>query len=148
MPQHPFAPSSAPTPPPVLGTPAPERAGVQRRRLVAVVVAPLVAAVLLVVSGGPAGPGWTAGALVVAVLVGATAATYVPDPGRPWSSRLGCTPCAGAAGAASLVALVVVASAPGDLGQAMLALAIGGAGLMQRVRGAGEACPTGPGRQG
>lgn len=143
MSQQPSAPSSAPTPPPVLVAPQPGSTGVQRRRLVGIVVAPLVAAVLLVVAGGPVGPGWTAGALLVAVLVGATAATYVPDPGRPWSSRLGCTPCAGVAGAASLVALVVVAAAPGDLGQAMLALAIGGAGLMQRVRGAGEACPTG-----
>lgn len=128
---------------PTLVAPPVQRVGVVRRRVVAAVLAPVVAAVLIAVVGGPAGLPWTIGAIGVALLVATTAATYVPDPGRPWASRLGCTPCAGVAGGASLVALVVVAGAPGDLGQAMLAMAIAGAGLVQRVRGAGEACPTG-----
>lgn len=118
------------------------RSGTRRRRIVAAVLTPLVVAGILV-AVGTAGAVWTLAATGVAVLVAATAATYVPDAGRPWSSRLGCTPCAGVAGGASLVALLVLAAVPGDLGQAMLALAFAGAGLMQRVRGAGESCPTG-----
>lgn len=135
---------SQPSPAPALAVPSTRHDGRRRRRLVGLVLAPLVLGALLVVTGGPVGVPWTAAAAGVAVLVAATGATYVPDRGRPWSSRLGCTPCAGVAGAAALVGLLVIGAAPGDLGQGMLALAFAGAGLMQRVRGAGEACPTGP----
>lgn len=147
MSQLPSEPSTRPSSvAPVLPPPEPlpePRDGARRRRLVTVVLAPLVLAVLLATVGAP-GPVWTALAAGVSVLVALTAATYVPDARRPWASRLGCTPCAGVAGGAALVALVVLATAPGDVGQAMLGAAIAGAGLLQRVRGAGEACPTRP----
>lgn len=138
-------PTQPPSVAPVLPVTDPRR-GARRRRLVTTVLAPLVLATLLATVGA-AGLVWTALAAGVSVLVAATAATYVPDAGRPWSSRLGCTPCAGVAGGAALVALVVLATAPGDVGQAMLGTAIAGAGLLQRVRGAGAACPTGAVRQ-
>ena len=116
--------------------------GSRRQALVGAVAAVLLTGILLVVTRFAGPPAFVALLVLVAVLAGVVVASYVPATGTSWRAQLGCSPCAVGAGAAGLVAVLLLAASPADIGMGMLAAAIAGAGVAQRARTAGEACPV------
>jgi len=115
----------------------------RRRVLVAALLAPVVAGVVAVSTGGLAQA--TPGRWVVVALLGALGsavlATYLPVRGPWYRLQAGCTRCAVVAGLSLPVATMVLASHPLDAGTSMLALAAVTFGLGQRLRDPGT-CPT------
>ena len=111
-------------------------AGWTSRRLVAVaVLSPVLFAIWVAAAGGwapGAGAGWDALVAVVALAAATTLATYLPQPGAR-RLDLGCTPCAAVAALSVVGAAAVLSMAPHDVSQAVLALAIAGFGLTQRL---------------
>jgi hypothetical protein len=107
------------------------------RRLVTVaVLSPVLFAILAGAARGwapGAGPGWNAIVALVALAAATTLATYLPQPGAGRRLDLGCTPCAAVAALSVVGAAAVLSAAPHDLSQAVLALAVVGFGLSQRL---------------
>lgn len=115
-----------------------------RRRMTIVVLAPMLLALMVAVSGGWAlatSPGWTAVVVLIALSCATTLATYLPHPGTGLRVDVGCTPCAALAAVSVLGALIVLSSAPHEVSTAFLALGISAFGLVQRLNNP-STCPA------
>src|SRR5450759_1375308 len=107
-----------------------------RRRLAVALIAPVLLALMVAVSGGwaPAtSPGWTVLVAGVALACATTLATYLPRPGAGLGPDLGCTSCAAVAGVTVLASFGLLNSAPHDVSTAVLALGVSVFGLVQRL---------------
>jgi len=118
------------------------------RRLVAVaVLSPLLFVLLISVAGGwaPGAPlGWTVLVALMALAGAATLATYLPRPGAGRKLEIGCTPCAAVAALSVLGAGAVLSTAPYDVSTAVMALAVVGFGLTQRLTNPSTCVAPGP----
>lgn len=107
-----------------------------RRVVTVVVLFPVLLALLAGATGGwapGAEPVWTALVAVIALAAATTLASYLPRPGTGRGLDIGCTPCAAVAGLSVLAASAVLRSEPHDVPTAILALAVAGFGLRQRL---------------
>lgn len=118
-----------------------------RRIVVVAVLSPLLFVLLIAVAGGwtPGAPlGWTALVAVMALAAAATLASYLPRPGAGRKLEIGCTPCAAVAALSVVGAGAVLSTAPYDVSTAVMALAVVGFGLMQRLTNPSTCVAPGP----
>ncbi|HEX5332903.1 MAG TPA: hypothetical protein VFW79_09695 [Cellulomonas sp.] len=107
-----------------------------RRLAAAIVVAPLMLALLVATSGGwgpAAPPAWLVLVSLTALATAMTVATYVPLPGTGRRLEVGCMPCAVVAPLSVLVSVGLVGSAARDVPSATLAVGVAAFGLLQRL---------------
>ncbi|MCG2802179.1 MAG: hypothetical protein L6311_08800 [Cellulomonas sp.] len=116
-----------------------------RRRLWAGTLAAPLLWWLLSSAGGGLGAttsaAWITCVALASVASSATLASYVPTSGH--TPAWGCTSCAVVAAASVPVAAALLASAPGEVPFASLALVVTTFGFAQRLRDP-RTCPTGP----
>jgi hypothetical protein len=103
--------------------------------------AAVVPLAVLYVSTGPWGWSEWSTAVVTGVPAALLLASYVAVPGSGRRLDAGCSPCAAVSGVTILGSLIMRSLAPGDVGIALVAAAMVGFGLLQRL-GAVTACPA------
>lgn len=116
-----------------------------RRIWVGLLAAPLLWWLLSVAGGGldaVTSPAWITFVALASIASAATLASYVPATGL--TPAWGCSSCAVVAAATVPVAAGLLASAPGEVPSASLALLVTAFGFAQRLRDP-RTCPTGPG---
>jgi len=107
----------------------------RRRWLAAFVALPFVSALLTGAAGvalDDAGPAWALLLLAAGTMSAGILATYVPRPGQRPS--LGCSACAAVSGLTVVGAALALDTYGGQLSGPLLAVALTGFGLAQRLR--------------